>query len=198
MALSPKQRSLLRDPRTNTLDGDSKTMIYDGCNLTQLCAIFKMDRRTVTEKIRDVSPTGQRSGYPIYLIHEVAPHLVKPAYDVETYLRRMNHKDLPPMLSKEFWAGLKAKQDYQLKEGDLWPTSEVIIAVTDLFKTLKMSMQLIMDSIERDTVLTHAQRSRMMSLVDGALNDLADSVAEKFGAASQNEKDENSGDDDEL
>lgn len=185
--LSKKQIDMLRDPRTNSLDKESKTMIYEGCNLSQLCAIFKMDRRTVTEKIIDVAPAGQRSGYPIYLLSEVAPYLVKPAYDIEAYLRRMNHKDLPPMLSKEFWAGLKAKQDYQLKEGELWQTTDVILAATELYKTLRMSLMLITDTIERDTVLTEAQRKRMIQLIDGAMNGVADSVVNSFGAVINHE-----------
>lgn len=179
--LDDKMLSKLRDPRINSLDADSKTMIYQGCNLSQLCAIFKMDRRTVTEKIAEVSPSDTRSGYPIYHIREVAPYLVKPAYDVEAYLRRMNHKDLPPQLSKEFWAGLKSKQEYLIKEGELWHTSEVIRTVSELFKTLRMSLLLQMDTIEREMVLTPAQRKRMLELTDGALNGLADAVVEKFG-----------------
>lgn len=182
MALDKATRDKLRDPRINQLDADSKTMIYEGCNLTQLCAIFKMDRRTVSEKIREVAPKGQRSGYPVYAIDEVAPHLVKPAYDVEAYLRRMNHKDLPPQLSKEFWSGLKAKQEYLIREGELWHTSDVIKAVSELFKTLRMAILLQMDTIERNSVLTVDQRKAMVELTDGALNSLADAVIEKFSA----------------
>lgn len=171
----------LRDPRVNQLDGDSKSMIYEGCNLSQLCAIFKMDRRTVTEKIVEVAPCGQRSGYPIYHIREVAPYLVKPAYDVEAYLRRMNHKDLPPQLSKEFWAGLKSKQEYLRNEGELWHTTEVIRGISELFKVLRMSLLLQMDTIERESVLTPAQRKRMIELTDGALNGAADAIKDNFG-----------------
>lgn len=179
--MQKRVRDQLRDPRTNSLDADSQAMVYTGCNLSQLCVIFKMDRRTVAEKIHEVPPCDSRGGYPIYQIRDVAPYLVKPAYDVEAYLRRMNHKDLPPMLSKEFWGGLKAKQDYQLREGELWHTTDVIKAVSELLKTLRMSILLQLDTVERDTVLTPVLRKRMMDLTDGALNSTADAIIERFG-----------------
>lgn len=176
-----KKGATVRAPRSTTLDKESHAMMLDGCNLSQLCKVFAMDRRTLEDKIREVSPNGARGGYPIYLIREVAPYVVKPAYDIETYLRRMNHKDLPPMLSKEYWNGLKAKQDYQLKEGELWPTEDVIKTMSEMLKTLKMSWLLTRDSIERDTVLTKPQRDRMAQLMDAALEQAADSLQEKFG-----------------
>lgn len=190
MARTPAQLKALRDPRTNQLDTHSKSMIFDGCNLSQLCSIFKMDRRTITEKIREVSPAGERSGYAVYHIHEVAPYIVKPMYDVETYLKRMNHKDLPPHLTKEFWAALRTKQEYELKEGMLWRTDDVVLAVSELLKTLKMSMQLVRDTIERDTVLTETQSKRITSLMDGAMSEMADAVYERFNVESDDEEED--------
>ncbi|QHJ72788.1 putative terminase small subunit [Proteus phage P16-2532] len=103
--------------RSNQLDRESESMIFDGVNITQIAKIFNMERRDVTPKIREVPPCGERGGYPIYKLNEVAPYLVKPLYDVETYIKRMHPNELPKMLSKEFWNGMKAKQDYELREG---------------------------------------------------------------------------------
>lgn len=186
--LTEKQREALRQKgadtnliqRRNQLDAESQAMIYEGCNLTQLTKIFRMDRRTIEEKIRNVPPAGNRGGYPIYLINEVAGHLVKPMYDVDTYIRRMNPKDLPPALSKEFWAGQKARQDFLLKEGELWPTSEVIKAVNLLLKTLRMNWLLTRDAIERDMVLSESQRASMVRHMDGGLMNAAAAVEEEF------------------
>ncbi len=169
-----------RAARTNTLDKESHAMILDGCNQTQLCKIFAIDRRNLEDKIRDVAPSGTRGGYPIFRIKDVAPHVVKPIYDVETYIRKMNHKDLPPALSREYWTGLRAKQEYELREKELWHTTDVIIKVGELMQALKMSWMLTRDSIERDTVLTPEQRERMIELMDDALNRAADQIKEQF------------------
>lgn len=115
-----------RNRRSNAPDADTEAMIFQGCNITQLAKLFRMERRDITPKIMDIPPVGERGGYPIYAVHEVAPYLVKPLYDVETYLRRMNFKDLPKELSKEFWNGQRAKQEYDLRAGNLWPTEDVV------------------------------------------------------------------------
>jgi hypothetical protein len=163
--------------RSNAPDADTEAMIFQGCNITQIAKLFRMERRDVTPKIMDVPPIGERGGYPIYAVHEVAPYLIKPLYDVETYLRRMNFKDLPKELSKEFWAG------------NLWETEQVVEHFGEAVKLLRMSMLLIPDTLARQAGLTEAQRNVVQSSVDGMLNDLAVALIDKF------KKDDKVGDD---
>jgi len=183
--LTPQQRTALPNAKTliqrkNQLDADSQTMIYDGCNLTQLTKIFNMDRRTIEEKIRNVAPFDTRSGYPVWRIVDVAPHLVKPAYDVENYIKRMNPDDLPPALTREYWNAKKVRQDFLKSSGELWPTAQVIQCYGKLFQTLRMSWLLTRDAIERDMVLSAAQREAMVRHMDGGLSAAAAAVEEEF------------------
>lgn len=166
--------------RSNAPDAETEAMIFQGCNITQLAKLFRMERRDITPKIMDVPPIGERGGYPIYAVHEVAPYLVKPLYDVETYLRRMNFKDLPKELSKEFWAGQRAKQDFDIKAGNLWDTETVIEYFGEAIKVLRMSMLLIPDTLSRTAGLSEAQRNAVQSGVDGMLNDLSSSLIDRF------------------
>ncbi|QEG09441.1 terminase small subunit [Proteus phage Saba] len=174
MAKAPNKR------RINQLDAETEAMIFDGVNITQIAKIFEMERRDVTPKIRDVAPCGERSGYPIYKLKEVAPYLVKPLYDVETYLRRMHPNELPKMLTKEFWNGLKARQDFELRDGELWPTEQVESVISEAFKQLRMSLLLVPDALERESTLTDHQRGRITDMIDGALNDLAQVIVDNF------------------
>lgn len=179
--IKPSRENLaLRKRRSNAPDADTEAMIFQGCNITQLAKLFRMERRDVTPKIMDVPPIGERGGYPIYAVHEVAPHLVKPIYDVETYLKRMNFKDLPKELSKEFWAGQRAKQDFDIRAGNLWSTEEVVAKFGEALKTLRMSLLLIPDTLTRQTGLDERQRNALQAAIDGTLNDLADSLENRF------------------
>lgn len=177
--------------RSNAPDADTEAMIFQGCNITQIAKLFRMERRDITPKIMDVPPIGERGGYPIYAVHEVAPYLVKPLYDVETYLRRMNFKDLPKELSKEFWAGQRAKQDFDIKAGNLWETEQIISHFGEAVKILRMSLLLIPDTLARQAGLTEAQRSATQSAIDGILNDLTDALVDRF-------KEDKEADDDEV
>lgn len=179
----------LRNRRSNAPDADTEAMIFQGCNVTQLAKLFRMERRDITPKIMDIPPAGERGGYPIYAVHEVAPYLVKPLYDVETYLRRMNFKDLPKELSKEFWNGQRAKQEFDLRAGNLWPTEKVVEAFGEAVKTLRMSLLLVPDTLSRQAGLSESQRNVVQASIDSTLNDLARLLEERF-ASDEDDDDE--------
>lgn len=165
-----------------SLDNESRAMLYEGCNLSQLGTLFRMDHRVLVEKLHGVEPSGRRGNAVTYQVHEVAPYLVKPMYDIETYIKRMHHNELPKLLTKEFWAGQRSKQEYLLKEGDLWPTAKVVQEVGELFKLIKMQARLAIDGVERQTELTTRQRAIIKGIMDGMLRDLHTAVTEKFAA----------------
>lgn len=162
------------------LDAESRTMLYEGLNLSQLGVAFRMDHRVLVEKLHGVPPTARKGNSVLYSIHDAAPHLVKPIYDIETYIKKMSHTELPKMLTKEFWAGQKSRQDYQLKAGHLWSTTTVVQKVGELFKLVKMSTQLATDNLERHTELTDKQRDVINNVLRGMLEELQSSIAKNF------------------
>lgn len=165
-----------------TLDAESQAMIYHGLNMSQLCNILRMDHRTLRGKLEqgNIKPSGKRAGYDIYMLHEILPWVVKPMYEIEEHIKRMNHNDLPKALTKEFWAGQRSKQEFLLKEGDLWPTEQVVERVGELLKLVKMSALLMADAVDRTAELTPKQRDLIKSLTDGMLTDLANQMRKNF------------------
>lgn len=169
-------------------DATTRAILYDGANLSQLGNLFRMDHRVLVEKLEKggCKPTGQRNGANIYAVHEVAPYLVKPAYDIEEYLKRMHHNDLPKHLTKEFWAGLRSRQEYEQKEGNLWPTTRVVEVMGGIMKMVKMSIRLMADSVDRQAELTDRQRQLVKSQGDGMLEELYRKVVEEFSKSPTN------------
>lgn len=164
------------------LDEQSQVAIYHGLNISQMSKLFEMDRRDLIEKIErhGIKPTGKNGGHAIYKLKEVMPAIVKPMYDIEEYLKRMHHNDLPKHLTKEFWAGLRSRQEYELKAGNLWPTEKVVSEVGELFKLVKMSALLATDTVERQVELSEEQRKIIKDIMDGMLRDLHKTVIDKF------------------
>lgn len=167
-----------------SLDKDSQLMIYEGLNQTQLELILEMDKRLLRAKLIEgnVQPCGTRNGAPIYKLKDVMPHVVKPLYDIENYIRKMNHAELPKHLTKEFWAGQRSRQEYELKAGNLWPTEKVVEKVGEIFKLVKMSALLTVDTVERQVELSERQRAIVKGIMDGMLIDLAKTIQEKFSS----------------
>lgn len=169
--------------RAFNLDPESQAMLYNGLNTSQLAIAFKMSPGTVTSKLATVphdmiAQTGQK--VPLWKIHTAAPYLMKPAYDIENYIKKMSHNELPPMLTKEFWAAKVSRQNFELRAGQLWRTSEVIEKVGEIFKLVSMTAKLAADNIERNTVLTDQQRKAVNQILQQMCVDLQTRITRDF------------------
>lgn len=163
-------------------DEETGIALYHGLSLSQMSKLFEMERRDLVEKIEKagIKSCGKNGPWDLYKLKEVMPAVVKPTYDVEAYIRRMNPSDLPKTLSKEFWAALRSKQEYEFRAGNLWETEKVVREVGELFKLVKMSVLLMTDQVERQVELTEEQRNIIKRSMDGMLIDLHRTIVEKF------------------
>lgn len=148
----------------------SDAMLYEGANLSQMCQLFRMDQRTLKARMYGIAACGERNGVPIYPVHEVVKKLYTPTEkQFIEMIPRLRHQDLPKELTKEFWAGLKSRQGYELTAGQLWKTEEVVAALGDVLKLVKMNAQLFVDEIERTTELSDKQRGIISERVKALL-----------------------------
>lgn len=165
------------------LDDETRAIIYEGVSINQIGLLFDKRNPEVSRLIATakIAPCGERQGYPIYKLKDVAPVMVPPREaDVSDVIRNMSPKDLPPALTKEYWAAQHARLKFEEDRGDLWRTEEVIEMLSEVFKTLRMSILLMPDQLEKQSQLTDQQRNIVMGMIDGLLNDLADSLIERF------------------
>jgi len=157
-----------------------------GCTVRQLELAFGKDRRDILAAVAHIKPCavrGKMKQLKLYQIRDVAPMLVKPAVDpgdLEEQIKKMSFHDLPKSLSKEFWAGMKSRQEYMIKSGELWSTSQVVEKVGALVKLVKLSAQLTGDAVERQVDLTERQRAIIRAQMDGMLLNLHRQVVELF------------------
>ena len=108
------------------VDEDSNAIIYEGGTIRQLGIMFRMDPKVVQKRLAGLVPAGRRHGTSFYSIAEAASRLVKPGYEIERYIMEMNHLDLPPLLSKEFWNSQRSRLAFEEANGDLWRTADVV------------------------------------------------------------------------
>ena len=170
------------------LDADSKAMIYGGLSVSNLAVLFGVDHKTLGGKIRDVAPCGTRAGFPIYKVKEVAPYLTRPKGDMEEYIRRMNPRDIPPILQKEFWNGQNARLKYEEAEADVWPTEQVVEYFGSALQAIRMALLTMTDNIERESALTDVQRTTMKRIADSALEQMRVSLTEGFLKRAEEER----------
>lgn len=163
-------------PDSKKMDAETQAMLFEGASLSQLAQMFGQDVRKVKAKLHGCAPSDTRAGHPIYRIKDAARYLVEPIWGIDEYITRMNHADLPMMLRKEYWAGMRSKQIYEQAAGDLWPTEQVIDLMSGMLKTISMSLKLASDAVDREVGLTSQQRKTVISLMDSALANAHDKL----------------------
>lgn len=181
-------------PDSKRFDAETEAMLFEGASISQLGRIFKMDNRSVKAKLHGCPTVKMRAGSPIYDIKEAARYLVTPRWSIDEYIAKMTHADLPMMLRKEYWAAMRSKQIYEQAAGDLWPTEKVQGHISDILKTIAISLRLSADSVERETGITEQQRQVVIRLMDEALGnahrDLRAILEKKPDAAITDDSDE--------
>lgn len=164
-------------------------LIMIGATVTDLARLFGIDRKDVRARIGDIPPRAKRGNLDVWRVKDVAPRLVRIDDNMTDMVRRVlatHHTDLPKMLSKEFWYGQNQRLKYMRDVGDLWDTSAVVELASDVFKTLRLSLMLASDSVERETGLTSRQREIIENLMHEALNDAREKLVVSLNGSREN------------
>lgn len=152
-------------------------MIMDpagGVTITDLAAMFGMDRKEVRKRIGDVRPYRTIGLQEMYRVKDVATKLVRiddNMTDIVSRIMATHHTDLPKMLSKEYWYGQNQRLRFLRDTGDLWDTEAVVTLASEVFKTLRLSLMLSADAVERETALSEKQRSLIENIMHQALEE---------------------------
>lgn len=160
---------------------DYEEEFFDGMTVPRLAQLFRLDRRTVTEKLRPLRPTGERHGAPTYHVVDAAPYLSEPIIDIEEYLKNIGPGDLPAALQAQYWNAQNGKLKYKEQAGDLWRTTQVLEVFTGAFRSLAQSLRLLSDRVEAQVGLTAEQRQIIeKEISDKALNTLRKRLVDDF------------------
>lgn len=147
--------------------------VRKGVNLDWLAGAFRMDRRKTRSRIAGCKVIGRGSNNSaLYDLREAASHLVPNVASVMAAVREMKSGDLPASLQKDVWDARLKELSWREKAGELWPTIAVAEVLSDTFKTMKQSMQLWVDNLEREDDLDPALRAKIVAMVDALQTDI--------------------------
>jgi hypothetical protein len=167
-------------PRTEGGEVTSTLLATGEGTMAQIAQLFNTDAKTLPKRMRGVVPKGTRNGYKVYSIAEAAAMIVKPGYEIEDFIRQMSPQELPPLLSKEFWNGQNARINYEKAMGHLWPTEDVVAAFGEILNTVRMTVLLVADDVEREAGLTEEQRLIIRRIMDAMISTMRTNIEEKF------------------
>lgn len=160
---------------------DYEEEFFSGMTVPRLAQLFRLDRRTVTEKLRAVRPTGERRGAPTYHVVDAAPYLVEPIIDIAEYLKNAGPGDLPAALQAQYWNAQNGRLKYLEQSKDLWRTPQVLEVLTTVFRSLSQSLRLLADRVEAQVGITVEQREVIeKEISDKAVNMLRQRLVSDF------------------
>lgn len=163
----------LVDARSGVID-----RIEDGVNVSWLAKHFHMDPSTVRKKLAGCPILQKKTSGAVYSLVEAAAYLVRPKFDVESYVRNMKPQDLPPALQQGYWAAQVARQKWEMQAQHLWATDDVLNIFGDVFKRVKLATQLWPETLERMTGLSDEQRDILVTQIDVLLDSILTAVRE--------------------
>lgn len=167
-------------PPKNDSEVTSELLASGEATMAQIAQLFETDAKTLPKRMKGIIPRGTRRGYKVYRIREAATRLVQPGYEIEEFIRQMSPQELPNLLLKEFWNGQKARLEYEKLLGNHWPTEDVIAVLGEFANTIRITLLLIADDVDREAGVTDGQREIIRRIMDAAVTTLRNNIAEKF------------------
>jgi hypothetical protein len=145
---------------------------------TTLAQMFRMDRNVVIRRLANCPsvPSPDSRAHRLYDIATAARYLVTPILTPEEFVKIASRVELPPSLQAQFWDAMLKRQRYEENAGSLWPTSRVREVLANTFQTMKFTMQLWVDTIEREQSVTPQQREALIRLVDSLQRDIYEAL----------------------
>jgi hypothetical protein len=148
------------------------TDVFSGVTVTWLSKVFGIDPSDVKKRLGECPPLHRRKAGYVYSLPIAARYLVKPVFDVQKYLSTMKASELPNGLQKDYWDAALKRQKWEENAGQLWRTEAVLEVLGEAFKSIKFSMQLWADNLDRVTGLTDEQRKLLIGMVDGLQDEI--------------------------
>jgi hypothetical protein len=85
---------------------------------------------------------------------------------VAEILKGLKREDLPPAINSAFWDAQLKRQKWEENAGELWRTDTIRKVIGGMFQSIKFTVQLWGDTIERQTGLTEEQREALNGMTD--------------------------------
>jgi hypothetical protein len=151
-----------------------------GVTVAFLSQVFRMDsarvkRRLVNCPVKVTRRRGTKQVQHLYDLQTAASYLVEPNISPEEIIRKLSREDLPPAINTAYWDAQLKRQKWEENAGQLWRTETIRSAIGGMFQTIKFTVQLWADTIERQHGLTEEQRETLNGMTDTLQQEIYDS-----------------------
>lgn len=133
--------------------------------------------------VKEYRRRGTQQTQNVYDLATAAAYLVEPKVKIEDILNQIKREDLPPAINTAFWDAQLKRQKWEENAGQLWRTETIRSTIGAMFQTMKFTIQLWADTIERQVGLTEEQRDLLNAMTDKLQETLFNSLKENAESA---------------
>lgn len=154
-----------------------------GVTVAFLAQVFQMDHNKVKRKLVNCPVKARRTRgtmqvQHLYDLKTAASYLVEARIDPEDIIKSLRKEDLPPSISTAYWDAQLKRQKWEEQAGQLWRTNVISTVIGSMFQTIKFTIQLWADTLERQTGLSGDQRDLLNALTDELQQEMFDAFRE--------------------
>jgi hypothetical protein len=154
------------------------TEVMGGVTVFWLAKAFGLEVSTVRKKLADCPVMGRKTSGFVYSLPQAAAYLVRPRLDIAAYMEQLKPGELPVQLQPTYWEGVLKRQKFESMAKQLWLAEDVMEIFSEVFKTIKFTLQLWPDTLEREGNFSDEQRASLTVMVDQLAEEIHRSIVE--------------------
>ena len=164
-------------------DANTGLMGYDpekGCTIQFFARFFNMNPQTVRSRLAHC-PCVTSGRYNYYSPKYALDYLAEPKMDIDKILSTKKPHELPLNLQSEYWSMRKKRLEVETEARELWRTDVVMDSFVDIFHSIKTTVQLWPERLNREVGITAEQRELLINLLDEFQDTIVKTVKEEMG-----------------
>lgn len=126
---------------------------------------------------------GRGAGQPLYDFKEAMRYCVEPKIDLKTWFSSLSTTTMPPIISKAFWEGIRAKNKAMEESGHYWHTEDVLRVFGETAMTIKNATLLWIEELPGKVSMSnedyHALRRQVNELLKTLQQQLVDHASDQ-------------------
>jgi hypothetical protein len=156
-----------------------------GVTVAWLAEALDMPEASVRYRLRNcpvkmTRQRGEKMQVKLYDLKVAMRYLVAPAFSTKEYMRSLKRGDLPPQLQESVWNAMLKRQKWEENAQQLWRTEAIREVLGETFQSLKFTLQLWVETVERQTELTDKQRAVIVGMVDALQADMYEGLVKNM------------------
>lgn len=172
--MGPVPKAAQKDP-----EKQAAVEVMGGVTVFWLAKSFGMEVSTVRKKLADCPTLGRKTSGFLYSLPVAASYLVRPRMNIREYLEQMKPNELPTQLQPTYWEGVLKRQKFETIAKELWYSEDVMEVFAEVFKTIKFTLQLWPDTLERTGTFSDEDRATLTIMADQLSEDIHRAISDK-------------------